>query len=449
MLLYRLLSTAALVAYSPYAIVRSWTGRRRLGDLRGKLARAPLPNLDGGVWLHAVSVGEVGVARILLRELVRRAPELRLGLSVTTAAGYDVASRSAEEADVFWFPIDLAGPVDRALSAVRPGLILLTETELWPLLLARAARQKIPVALVNGRISERSFRRARHVRPFFERVLSNISVFAMQSEADAERIRHLGAAPPRVRVTGNVKYDLPRVPVFADSARLAACAEGRPIFVAASTAQGEEETLLAAWAPLSTRSMLAIAPRRPERFSLVADLIRSRGFSLVRRTSPEPAPDRTSQIADRGSPVGEPAPHHTSQIADRRSPVYLLDSVGELASLYAHAALAFVGGSLVAVGGHNPIEAWAQGVPVVVGPHTQNVREVFEAGERAGFVERVEDLGGLERAFIRALEDPAEGAARGARARQWIESNRGAAAATIDLVLPLLEDLAAASRALP
>src|SRR6478736_6385761 len=195
MLLYRLLSVLALAVYSPYALFRSLTGRRKIGDLKGRLGLAGYPDLAGGIWVHAVSVGEVSVARNLFAALSRRCPGVRLGLSATTAAGLDAARRlPAKGIDVFSFPLDLAGPVERAFEAIRPGLILLTETEIWPLLLDRARARGVPVALVNGRISERSFRRYLLVRRWFARVLAGVAAFTMQSGEDADRITRLGAS---------------------------------------------------------------------------------------------------------------------------------------------------------------------------------------------------------------------------------------------------------------
>ncbi len=422
MLLYRFLSVLVLAAYSPYALLRSLAGRRRLGDIRGRLGLSPYPDLYGGIWVHAVSVGEVRVARQLLGALARKAPGTRLGLSVTTAAGRRLAERDAQAAGaVFAFPLDLARPVERSLEAVRPGLVLLTETEIWPLFLDRAAARGIPVALVNGRISGRSFRRYALARRFLARTLGKVSLFAMQTEEDAERIARLGAPPERIRVTGNIKYDLAAAPPFADAARLKGAASGRPVVVAASTADGEEAIVLEAWKRLSPRPLLAIAPRRPERFDDVARLVESSGFSVIRRSSTDSS-----------------AFNPQSTIVNHQSPVYLLDSIGELPSLYREASVAFLGGSLAPVGGHNPIEAWAQGVPVLVGPHTENFREVTARGEQFGFVRRAADARALSDAFAAALADPAATAACGERAMRFVAENRGAADATADLVLPLL-----------
>lgn len=422
MFLYRLLSVLALLAYSPFALFRSLTGRRRIGSLRGRLGLLPYPDLAGGIWIHAVSVGEVGVASTLLIALSNRAPGLRLGISVTTAAGLEAARRaSGAGVAVFSFPLDLAGPVERALSAVRPGLLLLTETELWPLLLTRARKRGVLTALVNGRISERSFRRYLLVRSWFRRVLEDVSLFAMQSEDDARRARDLGVPADRILITGNIKYDVAPAPPFPDASRLRSAAAGRPILVAGSTGEGEEELVLGAWKSLDPRPFLAIAPRRPERFDEVARLVESSGFTLIRRSRPDPDPS-----------------NHNSQITDHKLLVYLLDSIGELASLYGEANLAFLGGSLIPTGGHNPIEAWAQGVAVVVGPHTHNFREITRSGESLGILERVPDAGALARAWDLAFKGLPATAARGERARSFVAQSRGAAASTADAVLRLL-----------
>ena len=416
LLLYRVLSVLALVFYAPWALLRSGLGIRKMGDLRGRLGFGIAPDLDGGVWVHAVSVGEVAVARNLLAELARKVPERRLGLSVTTSAGAEMARRALPAGvAAFAFPLDLAGPVERALDAVRPGLILLTETEIWPLFLERAARRNVPVALVNGRLSERSFSRYRLAGRSFARVLSRVALFAMQTREDAARIERLGAPAGRVFVTGNVKYDLPPAAPFADALRLASVAGGRPVFVAASTGQGEDEIVLAAWERLAPerRPLLVLAPRRPERFDAVAALVSAAGHALLRRSAP----------AEAAAPEGA---------------VYLLDSIGELSSLYREARLAFVGGSLITTGGHNPIEAWAAGVPVIVGPHTSNFRDIVRDGRKIGILEVAADGTALARAMGAALSDPAALARRAEAARRAVLESRGAVSRTADLVLPLL-----------
>ena len=428
MLFYRLLAGAALLAYSPVALLQALAGRRRLGDLKGRLGRNPYPSLDGGIWVHAVSVGEGGVAASLLAALARKAPGLRLGLSVTTAAGRELAGRVIP-ADValFAFPFDLAGPVRRSLDEVRPGLVLLTETELWPFFLDRAAARGIPVALVNGRISPRSYPRYRLLRRWFAPALQTVSLYVMQTEPDARRIEALGVPASKIRMKGNVKYDRPAAPPFRDAERLARIAAGRRVLVAASTAEGEEDAVVAAWKRLCPRPLLAVAPRRPERFDEVARKIEAAGLRLTRSTG----------ISRRGEPGTE------ADVAD----VYLLDTIGELPSLYHHASLAFVGGSLLRGGGHNPIEAWAAGVPVVVGPHTENFREVTGKGEELNILTRAANLEELARVFSSELADSARLLARGAAAKRFVAANRGAADATADEVLALLSPAPVASGA--
>ncbi|HKD18015.1 MAG TPA: glycosyltransferase N-terminal domain-containing protein [Thermoanaerobaculia bacterium] len=416
MLLYRILAVAALLAYAPVAWLRSLRGRRRLGDVRGRLGRSAWPDLDGGIWIHAVSVGEVGVARNLVAAIRRSRPGTRIGVSTTTAAGRELAEKTlSRDAAVFAFPFDLAGPVERSLDQTRPGLVLLTETEIWPLFLERAARRGIPVALVNGRISERSFRRYRRVRGFMGRVLSRVALFAMQSPEDARRVVDLGGLPERVHVTGNVKYDLPEPAPFPDAERLRSAAAGRPVVVAGSTAEGEDEIVLEAWSRLSPRPLLLLAPRRPERFDEAARLAESRGLTVFRRSHP-------------ASRVPDPA---------RVSDVYILDTIGELASAYREAAVAFVGGSLAPRGGQNPIEAWAAGTLVVAGPHMENFREIAAAGEARGILVRVPDASGLADALAAALGDAGKTRDLGRRAADFVSESRGAAERTVDAALAL------------
>jgi 3-deoxy-D-manno-octulosonic-acid transferase len=417
LLLYRLLAAAVLGAYAPYALLRSLAGRRRLGDVRGRLGLSRWPDLDGGLWIHAVSVGEIGVARNLLGAIDRAGPRRTAGISATTAAGRELAEKAfASRASVFAFPFDLAGPVESALQQARPGLIVLTETEIWPLFLERAERRGIPVALVNGRLSERSYRRYRLAPAFMRETLGRLSLLAMQSEEDARRAVALGAPQGRVRVTGNLKYDLPDPPAFSDAPRLRAAAAGRPVVAAGSTAEGEEEIVLGAWTALTVpRPLLLLAPRRPERFESVARLCESRGFRLIRHS------------------------HSASRSPDPASPadVYLLDSIGELSSAYRESVIAFVGGSLVAHGGQNPIEAWAAGVPVVAGTHMENFRDVSEAGESRGILERVPDAAALSLSLARSAADPARTRASGREAARFVAENRGAAERTAAAVLSL------------
>jgi 3-deoxy-D-manno-octulosonic-acid transferase len=418
LLVYRAAAAAALAAYAPYAALRSISGGRRLGDVRGRLGWRPWPDLGGGIWIHGVSVGEVGVARTLLGALERVRPGSRFGVSATTEAGRELAGRVLSgRAEVFPFPFDLAGAVERALRQTRPGLVVLVETEIWPLFLERAQRRRVPVVLVNGRLSERSFRRYRLAGRFIRRTLSRLALLAMQSRDDADRALALGAPPERVVVTGNLKFDPPEAAAFPDAARLREAAAGRPILAAGSTAEGEDEVVLAAWLTLPRRPLLLLAPRRPERFDAVARLAESRGLTVLRRSQP----------ATRVPPPPD---------------VYVLDSIGELAAAYRGASLAFVGGSLVPHGGQNPIEAWASGVATVAGPHMENFRDVAAAGEARGVLERVRDGAALARSLAAALDDPEKVRRLGREAAHLVGENRGAADRTAAAMARLLPEAA-------
>jgi len=427
---YSVLFGLALFVVLPMYLIRSRIRRGEPLHLKQRfgIVRPGPPSGRPFLWIHAVSVGEIGVARNLLNELRLLLPGARFGVSVSTAAGRDLAERTLDQdAAVFAFPFDLARPVEKALSEARPGLIVLTETELWPLFLERAARRGIPVALVNGRVSEGSFRRYLLVRGFFARTLARLSLLVMQSAEDARRVEALGAPAERVRVLGNLKYDLPAPPFFTDAERLRAAAGGRPVLVAGSTGEGEEALLLDAWGRLPRRPLLVLAPRRPERFDEVARLAEARGLRLLRRSTQDPPPTTPDSSID----------------------VYLLDSIGELAGVYREATLAFAGGSLVATGGQSPIEAWAAGVPVLCGPHMENFREAAARGETLGILRRVATPEELAHAIAGSLEDASVTGRRGSDAARFVSESRGAAASTARAVAALAPALAAGRGSAP
>lgn len=397
----------ALATYAPYAFVRQALGGKKTGDWRGRMGRVRVAVPAGGIWIHAVSVGEVSAARSILHAIRETAEPGPLVISASTAAGLERA-RAAPEADAaVAFPFDLKRPVQRALLALAPSLVLLTETEIWPLFLEECAARAIPVALVNGRLSDGSFSRYLRARSLLKRPLNRISLFLMQSEEDARRIRELGAAPERVRTTGNVKFDLtpPHNPELTQTLR--GWAAGRKVFLAGSTHEGEEEAVLEAWRRLDPRPLLILAPRRPERFDTVSQLASRYGQSLRR--------SRGANAAD----------------------IVVLDTVGELAAAYETADIAFLGASLINGGGHNPIEAWACGVPVLMGPHTQNFRAVTEVGRQAGALETVAGAEDLAGAAQRLLADDGERRRRADGARELVRRNVGAAARTAAAVAPL------------
>jgi 3-deoxy-D-manno-octulosonic-acid transferase len=399
-----------------------------LGERAGRL-----PEFDAGgcpvVWLHCVSVGETQAARPLARAVLKEYPGHTLVVSTTTQTGQRVAREAFGEqaALVFYFPFDWAWSVRRALRALNPSAVLVMETELWPRFFHECRRRNVPVALVNGRISEKSFRRYRLIRSFIRRVLADLSLASMQTEADAARIRALGLAPERVRVNGNVKFDSEESgtqPRTEELRRRFGFDGGRPLVVAASTHAPEERLLLEAYKKIAdtasaARPRLLIAPRHPERFAEVAALIEASGLCRARRSE-------------------------QARVSDAECDVVLLDSIGELRAVYPLAELVFVGGSLTPVGGHNILEPALDARCIVTGPHTFNfaaiVREFLEheALVQLPLLTEHEAAQTLARVLRELLEDNARRRRTGERARAVLEQNRGATARTVKLLAPIL-----------
>ena len=321
---------------------------------------------------------------------------------------------------VAYLPFELGFAVRRFFDRFRPGALILIEGDYWPLVLREAEKRRVPVAVVNGRVSDRSFRRLLRLRPWLGPMFGGVDRFGMQTEEDRDRLVHLGVEPARVVVTGNLKYESPepvRKPALeADLTRLAA---GRPILVAGSTMPGEEEQVLDALAHLGggERALLVLAPRHPERWGEVDRLLAERGVERVRRS--------------RFPAIGRPE-------------VVLLDSLGELAGLYALAAAAFVGGTLVPTGGHNPLEPARFAVPTAVGPAMDNFKEMADQFDREGAWRRVASPAELAEVWARWLDNPAAARAQGLRAVSLVERNRGALQRTLELLRPLLATLPAA-----
>jgi len=407
--LYRAAMHAALPLAAPFLLAADRRRGKRRPPLAQRLGRGLPPLPTGGVWVQAVSVGEVIVARPILRELRRRRASLPLVLSATTATGIATAGGGQEADVVVPFPLDLPGPVRRCLDAARPRLVVLVETELWPEMLAGCGRLGIPVVLVNARISDRSFRGYRALRALLAPLLAPLSAALAQTDLDAERLAALGVPAARITVTGNVKYDAPAARDVGDlAAALARLAGSRPVVVAGSTVEGEEPMLLDALARLdpATRPFLLLAPRHPERAAAVAAELARRGVAVARRSDLAAAPTDAA--------------------------VLLLDTVGELAGLYRLARVALVGGSLVPGGGHNPIEAARFAVPVLTGPHVQNFRAVYRDFIAEGAARTVATADGLATALAAWLADPAAAAAAGAAGRALVERHAGATGRTVD-----------------
>jgi 3-deoxy-D-manno-octulosonic-acid transferase len=390
-------------------------GKRR-PSFRQRFARE-LPELPaGGLWIHAVSVGEVEIARRLVGELAAAAPDLPVVVTATTATGLELARRSlGETVSVAPCPLDLPGPLGRFLDAAEPRALVVVETELWPEMLHQAGARGIATAVVNARLSDSSFRSYHRVRRLLRQLLQPLNLVLARSQTDAERFAALGVAPSSIRVTGNIKYDIrpnPEPLPWAEAVR--AAAGDRPIVVAGSTMDGEETLILNAarsCAAAGRPVYLVLAPRHPERFEAVAELVSARGIDPIRRSSGDP-------------PVAS-------------SSVFLIDTIGELARAYRLASAAFVGGSLVPTGGHNPLEPALWGVPVLSGPHTHNFVEVYDEMTAAGAAVIVEDADELAEALTTWVSNPRAAGVAGAAGRTVVEANRGATARSVQALLEL------------
>ena len=404
---------AALLAAAPSALYRRVARGIpiRLGQRLGYL-----PPRSGGPcgWIHAVSVGESITAAPIIEGLRRLEPSLPLVMTTVTETGARiVAERFAGAVDHRFFPLDFPGPVRRAIDAINPRFVVCMETELWPNVLRMLARRGVPVMIANGRVSDRSYPRYRAVRRLLRPVLDDVRVFAMQSDEDAQRIVALGAPPARVFVTGNLKHEAaPDETETTEGWRLTLGLDaGTAVWVAGSTHRGEEEILLDAHRRLLDRlpdARLILAPRHPERVPEVAEMARRRGFEVVRR----------SQLP-RAHPAGA---------------LIVVDTVGELASMYSVGVVAFVGGSLVPAGGHNVLEPALRGKPVLFGPHTENFRESSGLLRAGGGGLVVRDGAGLVTTLTRLMTDRDLCAALGAASRQAAASREGAARETLELI---------------
>jgi len=412
--LYQVAAGAALVVAGPFLLVRR--GRHYWPTLPGRLGRAgTAAGAPGALWLHAVSVGEVGVAATLARALPREIPLL---VTTVTPTGQERARAAfAGRAEVAYLPFDLGFAVRRFYRRHEPRALVLVEGDYWPLLLREAGRRGLPVAVVNGRVGDRSFRRMRRLRRLLGPLFSRVDRFGVQGGQDRDRLAALGVEPRRITVTGNLKYESPEPPRKPElEAALRELAGGRPILLAGSTMAGEEGPVLDAFlrAGGGGRALLLLAPRHPERWNEVEELLHSRGIAAVRRSAlPQP------------SKSGRPA-------------AVLLDSLGELAGLYGSATAAFLGGTLVPTGGHNPLEAARFGVPVAVGPSMHNFRDMAEAFDRADAWRRVADADALAAVWRGWLDDPAGAEATGERARRLMEENRGALERTVELLAEVI-----------
>jgi len=426
-LLYNLALGAGLVVGAPVWIPWVLLSRKRRTNLPERLGLRGVPpptSADGRptVWVHAVSVGETLAAVPLLRLLRRRISDVRQIITSVTLTGRETAVKSLSGVtdEGFYFPFDLPGLCGRFLDRLRPDVVVIVETEIWPNFIAACARRGVPVVIVNGRLSQRSFAGYMRFRWFFAPILRTLRTISAQTVEDAERFIELGAPRENVTVGGNLKFDVSPPEIAASPLSgllLWEKAAGALWVVAGSTHDGEEADLLRAF--LAAREAnpslrLLLAPRHPERFDAVEALVRREGVSMVRRTS---IPEGAQRLPE---------------------PVLLLDTVGELSGAYAAADLAFVGGSLVPKGGHNVLEPSWHGVPTIVGPHMENFREIADAFLAGNALLRVAGKEELEDRLARFAADPSVFRETGRRAKDLLETFRGASEANADAVLSAL-----------
>jgi 3-deoxy-D-manno-octulosonic-acid transferase len=437
-LLYSLLLTLGVIALLPRFVYDAFRHGKYVKGLRERMGTLPAIETGGRpvIWLHCVSVGETQAARPLARAVLERFPGHALVVSTTTLTGQEVAREVFRDSAsaIFYFPFDWSWSARRALRAVNPRAVLIMETELWPNFLRACRARLIPVALVNGRLSENSFRRYKLIRPFMRRVVDNLTLALMQTESDTARLLALGLPPERAHVSGNLKFDGGTNPgeqaltmELKDRFRFT---EEHQLVVAASTHAPEERIIIAAFKELQsilgpTGSRLLIAPRHPERFAEAASLLAASGLSWARRSQP-------------------PAATH-----DWTCDVILLDSIGELRAVYPLASVVFVGGSIARTGGHNVLEPAAAGVCVLTGHHTHNFVAITEAFLEARALVQLPALTESEapHALAQALEELLTDEERrrgfGERARTVLEQNRGATERTVEELKAILSSTSA------
>lgn len=418
--LYQTAMASALLLAAPYLLARR--GRHYLTTFPGRLGRFRGSCQEGALWLHAVSVGEVGVAKTLARALPESLP-LLVTTVTPTGQGQARAAFKTPRSTVTYLPFDLRFAVERFFNRFRPAALILVEGDYWPLVLATASRRGVPVAVVNGRLSQRSFPRLRRLQRLSPRLnrafFSSIQRFGVQTVEDERRLVDLGVASERISTTGNLKYDTPEPSRHPElEATLRRLAAGRSILVAGSTMNGEEKLLLDAFDGCGggERMLLVLAPRHPERWEGVARELARRRSSWASRSSLPPETQAPASQTD----------------------IVLLDSLGELASLYRLADIAFIGGTLVPTGGHNPLEPARFGVPVLVGPSMDNFQQIAADFTSAKAWCQVHDVAELGDILSSWLDRPELARQTGRRAAELIATGRGALDRTLELLEPLL-----------
>jgi len=423
-LIYSALLAVGLLVASPYWLLEMLRhGKYRKGFLQrlGKVPESIRSPRRRSIWIHAVSVGEVLAVSQLVQALGTEFPDHRILISTTTDTGHQLASRRFGAENVFYFPLDFRLIMRKYFRAMRPEFVVVAETEFWPNFLRLANEAGSAVAIVNARISDRSFPGYRRWRFLLRKVLQNVNLFLAQTQEDSRRLVEIGAPSDRVSVSGNLKFDipLPAAPPIVAQLR-SALRDCGPVLVCGSTVEGEEYLVLSAFRHILRTypaAVMLLAPRHPERFSYVASLAQQLKF----------------QFSERSPWNGEPL----------SGGVLLIDTIGELAGIYALADIAFVGGSLVPRGGHSIIEPAQHGVAILVGPHTENFRDVVATFESQNAVrvvhpEEEDEPDELSDAIMELLADGNQRNAMGRRALQTLQAQQGATAMTLQKMKTLL-----------
>ena len=417
-LLYNLLTYLLLLPYAVYWLVRALLNksyRHKIGQRFG----ASYPQLQRCIWVHAVSVGEVVAAGPLVRSLRRLYPQIPLLVTTVTPTGAArVKALFGDDIHHAYIPFEMPVAIDKFFAAVNPSIALILETEIWPNLYHGCGVRKIPLVLVSARISPKSVDSYRKFLPLFKETLSHGIVIAAQSRADADRFLSLGANPQRTRVTGNIKFDIEIPDGLAQRGGdlRQDLFPNRPVWIAASTHDKEEGMILEAHQRLLSRHsdlLLILVPRHPDRFPTVLDLITKTGFSVVSRTEQRPCEPETN--------------------------VFLGDTMGEVTIFYAASDIAFVGGSLVPVGGHNLLEPAALGVPIITGPHVFNAQEIADSFVDNAACRMVADTAELVTTVNELLASTNKARELGTNGLNILNSSRGALQRLLDVIDPLLD----------
>ena len=433
--LYNLLFNLAFILAFPYLLLRAAWGKHGVWERMGRLSGQKIESLRGRkvIWFHAASVGEVKALSVIIPQVRRSHPEYELVVSTLTKTGKADAERTLKGAGtVFFVPVDLKRFVRRAIRSIKPAALILVETELWPNLIREAKKSGCFVGLVNGRISERSFRKYRLARSLFAQTLRHLDRLCLQSGEYKERMMMLGADEGKIVITGNLKFD--RLLLADGCQEVDQIREGLHIpknlrvVVAGSTREGEEQILLPVFRQLKqqySNLIFVLAPRHLNRLNQVEGILSAEGLNFVRRT-------QLDELASKAAAAGENPLSHKSLV--------LLDTMGELSKVYCLADVAFVGGSLVPVGGHNLLEPAIYGVPVLFGPHVDNFKEEAKILIESGGGIQVENAEELQLSLTNLLSDDERRKTLGQKARGAIEKRTGVAKRTTDLIFSALNE---------